>query len=369
MKKVFVIILSLLFVFSSGAVNVSALSAKAAAVINGDTGELIISRNSDEALPMASTTKIMTALLLCENLSPDKNITVTKQMVAVEGSSMGLLPGDSVSANDLLYGMMLASGNDAANTAAIAVSGSVESFVELMNKRAREMGLVKTSFKTPSGLDGDGHCTTAYELALIARQALLNPRFAKAAASKSATLCYGNPPYKRTLKNHNKLLNMYDDVVGVKTGFTKKSGRCLVSAAKRDGKFVIAVTLNDPDDWADHRQLLDTGFSALTTVRIAPEKSDFGVLTAHFSKDKINITVPEKEISVLSNADVDMKIDLPEFVYAPVKKGEKIGSVIYYLEGKPLFSENINSPCDVKNENTSLIKNAAEFFKYMLSTI
>lgn len=369
MKKLLVIVLSFASVLISGHIKASALSARAAAVINGDTGELIVSHNSDEALPMASTTKIMTALLLCERLSPDKAITVTKPMVAVEGSSMGLSVGDSVTARDLLYGMMLASGNDAANAAAIAVSGSIEGFVELMNNRARDMGLVKTCFKTPSGLDGDGHCTTAYELALLTRQALSNQAFAKAVSSSSIALCYGNPPYKRTLKNHNRLLNMYDDVIGVKTGFTKKAGRCLVSAAKKDGRFVIAVTLNDHDDWADHRQLLDIGLSALTTVKAVPEKTDFVIQTAHCSENPINITVSEKEISVLNNADVKVKISLPEFVYAPVKKGEGIGSITYYLGDEALISESINSPCDIESEKTHSLKSATELFRYMIGTI
>ena len=223
-------------------------SAKAAAVINGDTGEALYAQNADMRLPMASTTKIMTSLLLCEHGNLRNEITVTADMLRVEGSSMGLLPGDTVTLHDLLYGMLLASGNDAANVTAIAISGSVTAFAELMNKRAAELGLKNTHFVTPSGLDAEEHYTTARELALLAAFALKNEEFAKAAASKTATLCYGNPPYKRTISNHNKLLKLYDGAIGVKTGFTKKSGRCLVSAARRDGKLAVAVTLCDPDD-------------------------------------------------------------------------------------------------------------------------
>ena len=225
MKRVVCFLLSLTLLSGITASAVST-SAKAAAVINGDTGELIYAQNADEKLPMASTTKIMTALLLCEHGELQKEITVTADMLRVEGSSMGLLAGDRVTYHDLLYGMMLASGNDAANVTAIALGGTVEKFTEMMNNRARELGLENTRFVTPSGLDAEGHCTTARELALLAYHALKNEEFAKAAASKTATLNYGNPPYRRTLKNHNKMLTLYEGAIGVKTGFTKKSGRC-----------------------------------------------------------------------------------------------------------------------------------------------
>lgn len=231
-------------------------SAKAAILINGDTGEVIYEQNADTRLPMASTTKIMTALMLCEYGRFDREITVTAEMLRVEGSSMGLLPGDRVDLRDLLYGMLLASGNDAANVTAYVLGGNIDKFVRMMNQRAQELGLVNTHFETPSGLDGDEHYTTARDLARLAMFAMKNEEFRTAASSKTATLEYGNPPYRRTLSNHNKLLKIFDGAVGVKTGFTKKSGRCLVSAAQRDGKFVIAVTLNDPNDWEDHKELL-----------------------------------------------------------------------------------------------------------------
>ena len=228
-RIVCVVLAALLFPFVH--TNAEMTSAKAAVLINGDTGEIIYSYNENEKLPMASTTKIMTALILCETADLSEEITVTADMLKVEGSSMGLLAGDRVTYHDLLYGMMLASGNDAANVTAISIAGSVEKFAKMMNRRAEELGLKNTHFVTPSGLDADGHYTTAYDLALLAAFALKNEDFAKAASSKSAVLNYGNPPYRRTLTNHNKLLSSFEGAVGVKTGFTKKSGRCLVSAA------------------------------------------------------------------------------------------------------------------------------------------
>ncbi len=316
------------------------ISAKAAVVIDGFTGEVLYSQNCDTRLPMASTTKIMTALLLCE-LGGDlsREIVTTREMVTVEGSSMGLQVGDTVSYHDLLYGMMLSSGNDAANTTAIAIGGSVSGFVELMNKRAQEMGLVNTHFVTPSGLDAQEHYTTAYELALIAKEALKNENFAKAAASKTARLCYGNPPYNRTLTNHNKLLKMYDDIIGVKTGFTKKSGRCLVSAAKKDGKFVIAVTLNDGNDWQDHRTLLDLGLSLINAKVFSPQNSNVNICATN--GEKINISIPSATINITENSRVNYLIKLPRFLYAPMKAQQQIGTICYYCNDNEVYEKPI----------------------------
>ena len=222
-------------VTSNNWANALAVSAKAAVVLCGDTGEVIFSKNENQKLSMASTTKIMTGLLLCEYGNFEREITVTKEMLRVEGSSMGLLAGDKVTLHDLLYGLMLASGNDAANVIAFVLGGSVDGFVQKMNQKAEDLGLENTRFATPSGLDDENHYTTALELAKLTRYALCNEEFAKVVACEKAPLNYGNPPYKRSLTNHNKLLKTYDGAVGVKTGFTKKSGRCLVGAAERDG--------------------------------------------------------------------------------------------------------------------------------------
>ncbi len=338
MKKMLCVLLCcLLFV---PCVNVSAIgtSAKAAILINGDTGEVIYRQNAAERLPMASTTKIMTALLLCEKGDLEKEITVTAEMLRVEGSSMGLLAGDRVTLYDLLYGMMLASGNDAANVTAYTLGSTVDGFVKMMNEKAAELGLKNTHFQTPSGLDGDEHYTTAEDLANLARYALSNEDFAKAAASKSATLNYGNPPYRRTLTNHNRLLKTFDGAVGVKTGFTKKSGRCLVTAAKRDGKFVIAVTLCDPNDWADHTALLEYGLDAVKITEVTPEREIYEIQVIGGERESINIKIPTAKFSSLNNENITYSINLPHFVYAPVKEGDYIGSVVY-KKGKKVVKE------------------------------
>lgn len=367
MKKLVCLIASITIFTNIFTVSAYNTSAKAAVVIDGVTGEILYSQNCDARLPMASTTKIMTALLLCE-LGGDltKEIVTTREMVTVEGSSMGLQVGDTVSYNDLLYGMMLASGNDAANTVAIALGGSVTDFVKLMNERAEKMGLINTNFVTPSGLDADEHYTTAYELAIITKEALKNEKFAQAASSKSARLCYGNPPYNRTLTNHNKLLKMYDDVVGVKTGFTKKSGRCLVSASKKDGKLVIAVTLNDGNDWQDHRKILDLGLSLIESKVFSPQKND--VYIAASNGEQVAGVIPSATISVTKNTNVKYFISTPYFIYAPIKHGEKIGSITYYCNDNTVIEKPITAAKDVTYKQNKFIL-FFEIFKALILSV
>lgn len=367
MKKFICFVLCVLFCTNFSKVSAYNISAKAAVVINGYTGEILYSQNCDQRLPMASTTKIMTALLLCElggDLSQKKLVT-TREMVTVEGSSMGLQVGDTVSYKDLLYGMMLASGNDAANTVAIAIGGSVSAFVDIMNERSKQMGLKDTHFVTPSGLDAEEHYTTAYELALITKEALNNEQFASAAAAKSARLCYGNPPYNRTLTNHNKLLKMYDDVVGVKTGFTKKSGRCLVSASKKDGKFIIAVTLNDGNDWQDHRTLLDLGLSMVESKVFSPTNSTVKLVTVN--GERLTVNIPSATFSVTEKSTVNYVINLPQLLYAPIKKGEQLGTVYYRCNGTLLCELPITSSCDVDYDYNKIVL-LFEMFKNMILT-
>ncbi len=329
MKKV-LIFLAVIFVFINQTF-VSALgtSAKGAVLLNGDTGEILWEQNSEKRLPMASTTKIMTGLLLCENGGLEKEITVSDEMVRVEGTSMGLLAGDRVTLHDLLYGLMLSSGNDAANVIAYTLGGSVNGFVKLMNQKAEELGLKNTHFDTPSGLDGDTHYTSAYDLASLARYALNNEDFAKAVSSKSAVLNYGNPPYRRTLTNHNKMLKIFDGAIGVKTGFTKKSGRCLVSAAKRDGEYVIAVTLSDPNDWKDHTAMLEYGFDKIKLTEVSPDIKQYSLPVIGSDTQSIDIKLEPQVFSTSKSEEITCQVKLPSFVYAPLASDEKIGSVSY----------------------------------------
>lgn len=367
MKKAVCLIFCLVLISNLTPVRAYDISAKAAVVINGETGEILYSLNCNERLPMASTTKIMTALLLCE-LCGDltKGVTATREAVTVEGSSMGLEAGDTVSYHDLLYGMMLSSGNDAANTAAISLAGSLNSFADIMNERAESMGLKDTHFVTPSGLDAEGHYTTAYELALIAKTALQNPDFANAASAETARLKYGNPPYLRTLTNHNKLLKANDNIVGVKTGYTKKAGRCLVSASKKDGKFVIAVTLNDRNDWADHRYLLDLGLSLVTAKQFSYPNGKIEFMCAN--GDILQAGVPSASVCVSQNSKITYVIKAPRILYLPISKNQKLGEICYYSGEDLICSKDI-----LANENKEYKSNKYilffEIFKQILSSV
>ncbi len=331
-------------------------SAASAIVINARTRTVIYSKNADTKRAMASTTKIMTALLLAECNTPQKTVTVTAPMVAVEGSSMGLKTGDTVTYNDLLYGILLPSGNDAANAAAISISGSIEKFAELMNAKAKELGLENTHFVTPSGLDADSHYTTAYDLALLTSFALENEDFRKVASSKSVTLGFGGE--KRYLANHNRMLKTYEGTIGVKTGYTSKAGRCLVTAARRDDTEIIAVTLNDKNDWEDHARLLDYGFENCNEISAVP-KVPATVNCIGAGTDKINLVTAAVGIGLSGDDKLEYITYLPRFVYAPVKSGDVVGytdafSGGYKVATLPIYADSTAE--SVKQHNTLIYK-------------
>ena len=235
------------------------VSAACAALIDGRTGQTLYEKDADRRALIASTTKIMTGLLVCEAGETDRRVTVPSLAVGLEGSSMYLKQGETLTRRDLLYGMMLHSGNDAALTLAISVSGSEQAFVRQMNLRAQALGLRQTHFANPHGLDSGENYSSARDLAMLAQAALQNQQFRTVVGTKTIT-CAG-----RTLTNHNKLLWRYDGCIGVKTGYTRHAGRILVSAAERGESQLIAVTLADPDDWRDHAALLDYGFAVLAS--------------------------------------------------------------------------------------------------------
>lgn len=325
------------------------ISAAGYVLLNADTLEVLASSNAHKRMSMASTTKLMTALILAEQRTPYKEIVATSEMVTVEGSSMGLRTGDTVSYYALMVGMMLSSGNDAANTAAISVAGSVEKFAVLMNKRAAEIGMVNTNFVTPSGLDDENHYSTAYDMGLLAVEVLKNETLRKIVASESMTVSYGNPPYKRTLYNHNKLLRTYDYCIGMKTGFTKKSGRCLVSAAERDGRTVVAVTLNAPDDWNDHKELLEYGLNNTESVDLTYKFRDDTMPVVGSYAGRIRIDSEEFYCTCtdVSKDGITSKLYLQPFVYTPVKIGQTVGRVDYIYGGKVIHSSRVFSVAEL----------------------
>ncbi len=337
MKKILSLFISVLIILNSS--TEAFANAKSAVLIDAQTGRVLFEYNKDKKLPMASTTKIMTAMLTLEEENLDEYFTVNSEAIKVEGSSMGLKEGDKVTLRVLAAGMLLASGNDGANAAAVRISGSVKAFVREMNKRAKELGMENTSFETPSGLDGKNHFSTAYDMAILAKEALENPNFSAICSQKSVQLSYGNPPYNRWLSNHNKLLKTLEGATGVKTGFTEKSGRCLVSSAKRNGISLICVTLGCPDDWNYHKKLYDEYFKKLESVNFESVSTE--ILLCSEENRTVEVKSNPIDIALLSGEKekVETLISVPKFVFLPAEKGKTVVKVIYYLEGK-ILAEN-----------------------------
>ncbi len=328
----------------SQAIPAPSVSAKGAILIEAESGEIIFAKNAQAKMPMASTTKIMTALVAIENCDITKTVSVSPKAVGVEGSSVYLYPEERLTLEDLLYAMMLESANDAAAAIAIEVGGSIENFAEMMNKKAQSMGLSNTHFENPHGLDGDGHYTTAHELALIAREALSNETFKKIASTYKKTIPLNETEGVRLLINHNKLLKSYEGAIGVKTGFTKKSGRCLVSAAEKDGLTFIAVTLSAPDDWRDHTEMLDYGYS-LYEARTLCDIGSFSYImpTSGGDSDHVLLQSAQRVTSILPRGRGEIKcvVELPRFLLAPVTDGELVGRLVFWLDGQIIAESDI----------------------------
>lgn len=330
------------------------VSAQSAVVIEAETGTVLFNENMNERRAMASTTKIMTAILTIEAGDLDREFTVDSFAIMVEGTSMGLREGDRVSRRDLLYGIMLPSGNDAANAAAVSVSGSVAAFVEKMNAKAGALGLKDTHFANPSGLDASGHYTTAYDLAMLTAYAMKNEVFREIACCKSKDVEFGNPPYKRTLYNSNKMLTRYDGAVGVKPGFTDNARRCLVSAAERDGTTLIAVTLNASDDWNDHEKMLDYGFTRVSAYPLETGCSNKVAVAG--TGQTVGVYADNATLSLTANQrqQIERKVLLPRMVYGAVTKGQKLGVIEYLLDGKTVKRVALYADSDVAAEDGKL---------------
>ena len=317
------------------------ISAESAVLIEAESGTIVGTKNADERMPMASTTKIMTALVAIEQGDVSRTVAVSPAAVGVEGSSVYLYEGERLTLEDLIYAMMLESANDAATAIAIEVGGSVEGFANMMNERAAALGLTDTHFKNPHGLDDPDHYTTARELGIIALAAMKNETFRQVVSTHKKTIPLNETEGVRLLINHNKMLKGYSGAVGIKTGYTKKSGRCLVSAAEKDGVSLIAVTLNAPDDWQDHAKLLDMGFS-LFESRLICSDGEFSYTLPIVGGDKDYVTVQSKgEIRLTLPCDtgkITYQVELADFEYAPINAGDEIGRIIFYADGIELAS-------------------------------
>ncbi len=316
-------------------VALTGVNARGAVLMEAESGEVVFGQNENARLPMASTTKIMTALVALEALPLDTSVKITAESVGVEGSSIYLCEGETLTLEQLLYALLLESANDAASAIAVAVAGSVEAFAARMNDKAAELGLTDTHFVNPHGLDAEGHYTTAYELAVITRAALKNEVFRAICSTERKTIPLHGSEGVRLLLNHNKLLDSYEGCIGVKTGFTKKTGRCLVSAAMRGGVTLIAVTLNAPDDWRDHTAMLDYGFALYETVSLC----EAGFFSAPLwlvsgSQEYVMVENPDS-LSVVLRRDhgrVRCVVELPRFEFAPVRQGDTVGHLRFLEE-------------------------------------
>lgn len=308
---------------------VNAVSAEKAILMDAQTGRIIYQKNADSRSLIASTTKIMTAIIVCEQCNILDRMRIPKEAVGIEGSSMYLEEGEVLTIQDLLYGLMLRSGNDAAVALAIYCGGTVEGFSQLMNDKARQLRMKNTNFVNPNGLDVPGHYSTAKDLAILASYAMNNPIFAQTVSTKTATA--GG----RTLKNHNKLLWILEGADGIKTGYTKAAGRILVSSAFRQNRRLVAVTINAPDDWRDHCSLMEQGFNEYQLRRLVMRGDLLGKFeVAGGLENSVELLADDDFDYALNEAEsVEIILEKPEFVYAPVVEGQRAGYAYICVDG------------------------------------
>ena len=314
-------------------------NAKSTILIDMDSMKVLYAGNVTERLGMASTTKIMTALVVLDMLPLTKKITIPKDAIGVEGSSIYLLEGETLTTEELLYGLLLESGNDVATALAIAACGDVDSFVEKMNQKAIKLGLKNTHFSNPHGLSDDNHYTTAEDLAILTAVAMKNRKFREIVSVKKKSISYNGVENGRVLVNHNKLLNTFDGAIGVKTGYTKATGRCLVTAVRRNMQTLIAVTLDCSNDWSIHKQLHDWGFTNYKRVTLAEYMQHSYAVNVIGGEDETVICQNRVDIYTCLSIDsnVTRKIELAECIYAPVYEGDIIGKVTYYADNEIIY--------------------------------
>lgn len=339
------------------------VQARCAVLMDAESGRVLYAKEAHTKARIASTTKLLTALVAAERTADlDKPIPIEPQWTGIEGSSICLKPGETVSLRLLLYGLLLQSGNDAAVAIANIVAGSEEDFAALMNQRAAEIGMADSSFSNASGLDGENHYSTAYDMALLARACLANETVREICLARTARIG------ERYFVNHNKLLSRYEGCIGMKTGYTEKAGRTLVSAAQKNGQTLICVTLNDPDDWQDHAALLDYGFAAYPRASLCTEGEVFGAVPVSGSLIPSITAVAHASAGYPLGAGevLERSVSLTPSLTAPVRPGLAVGQVTWSLNGTtvaevPLVSKD-TALTDVK-EPLSIWQRIAAFFR------
>lgn len=362
MKRTWIIVVSLIVLIVSGSFSVSAskdTSARAAVIMDVNSGRVLYSKNMDEKLAMASTTKIMTTLVAIESGKLNETVTVSRKASITEGSSIYLRQGERHTVNDLLYAVMLRSGNDAAVAVAEHVGGSIDGFAALMNKKAAEIGAVNTHFDNPHGLDSATHYTTARDLALITAYALKNPVFAEIVSSKKKTI--EGPPnesWDRNMVNKNKMLWQFEGGNGVKTGFTKKAGRCLVSSASRNGMQLVCVVLNCGPMWDDSSALLEYGFGNYSNEMVVNKDNIFKVVEVKNGKEKFVAVRPRQDyyIALKSGEKDNIRLQPKDMItaQAPLRKGDGAGKLEVYLDNRLLST--------IELEYTESVESSSPFY-------
>lgn len=317
-------------------------------MIEADTQRIVYEKNAYTSHSMASTTKIMTAIVALEKGTQNDVVTVSLNASRQEGSSLYLKPNDKIKMTDLLYGLMLNSGNDAAVAVAEHISGSVEGFADEMNKKAAEIGAVNTCFKNPNGLDEDGHFSTAYDMALIGNYAMKNHDFAEIVGTQSANAQLVDSGTRLYFSNHNKLLTQYKYATGIKTGYTKATGRCLVSSADIDGMRFVICTLDAPDDWNDHKKLYEyarSEFQRRTVIKkgqFLTEKYINGAAVDFIADEDITLTLKRNE-----RFEGEVRVDFCADLSAPIRAGDKIGECRLLENGRTIVEFGAVSAADI----------------------
>ncbi len=329
--------------YAAAAPGISSLSA---VVYQPDSGLVLYEKDAHTPRPMASTTKLMTALLAVQRLDTDSTVQVPAAALPVEGSQIGLKAGDRVTVQSLLAGLLLASGNDTANALALLMADSLAAFAALMNEQAAMLGMTNSHFVTPSGLDGEGHAASARDMALLGAAVLKQPLLAQLCAAKTARVTVNDNTF--TVNNHNKLLKLYDGCIGMKTGFTKKSGRCLVSAAVRDGVTLIVVTLNGGDYWNDHMALYNYAFP-LVERRELPATDPVTCPVAGGMADHVTLVADAPPTCVRRvGEEIVSRVEKPTFLWAPVSAGQPVGRVVYTVGEETVATVLLRVASDVK---------------------
>ena len=331
-QKTGVVFLAALMLFSIFPCRVNAVgtSASAAILMDSDSGRVLYEQNADRQMLIASTTKILTALVAIREGNLGDTVTVSPAAAATEGSAMYLKAGEKIGLETLLYGLLLCSGNDAAVAISQHVGGSVESFVAMMNATAAELRMEHSSFANPNGLDHEDHYSTALDMALLARAALENETLMRIASTRSVTI--GG----RTMTNHNKLLSWQEGCLGLKTGYTRAAGRTLVTCAEKNGQRLIAVTLQDGNDWADHQTLYEYGFSAYPACRgaVVGEHLTEAAVTGGMQETVPLVAADSFSWPLAEGERLEKRIELDRELTAPLSAGKPVGEVVFSVSGR-----------------------------------